>query len=84
MLNIISVVALIFSLGGNILVNFKKRIGFPTWIISNFLWVLVNLIGTPNISQIIMYMVYIILNIQGYTKWSKLDKEKTNDIKSKT
>lgn len=68
-LNIVSLVALAFSLGGNVLINYQKRMGFMVWIISNLLWIAVNLLGTPNWSQIAMFIVYIALNVQGMLKW---------------
>ncbi len=70
MFNIISTIALLLSLLGNILINFKKKIGYIIWIASNIAWIAVNLISTqPNYPQIIMYLVYIVLNLQGYIHW---------------
>lgn len=69
--NIMSVISLILSLLGNILINHKKKIGFIIWILSNISWIIVNLLGEPNYPQILMYIVYLILNIIGYCKWSK-------------
>lgn len=73
--NIISVVSLILSLCGNILINHKKKIGFIVWILSNISWIIVNFMGDPNYPQILMYVVYLILNIIGYCRW-KSGKEK--------
>lgn len=70
----ISTIALIFALTGNILVNFRKKLGFVIWTLSNILWIAVNLLGTLNIPQVIMYLVYITLNIQGFIVWSRKDK----------
>ena len=67
----LSIIALIFSLAGNILVNFKKKLGFIIWIISNVFWIVVNFIGDMNYPQVIMYLVYVGLNIQGYINWSR-------------
>lgn len=69
----VSTIALILSLIGNILVNYKKKIGFVIWIISNVFWVVVNMLGNPNYPQIIMYLIYVGLNMQGYMNWSKRD-----------
>ena len=70
----ISTLALILALTGNILVNFRKKFGFIIWTLSNIVWILVNFLGTMNIPQVIMYTVYMILNIQGFIVWSKKDK----------
>ena len=67
----LSIIALIFSLVGNILVNFKKKLGFIIWTVSNVFWIVVNFIGDMNYPQVIMYLVYVGLNIQGYINWSR-------------
>ena len=69
--NSLSICAMVCSLAGNYLVNCKKRIGFIVWIVSNVLWILVNLLGSPNISQIVMFLVYMALNVQGWWMWRK-------------
>lgn len=71
MINLLSVLALIFSLVGNVLINFKKKIGYIIWIISNIFWIIINFTDHLNVSQVIMYLVYIVLNIQGFIVWSK-------------
>ena len=67
----LSIIALIFSLVGNILVNFKKKLGFIIWTVSNVFWIIVNFIGDMNYPQVIMYLVYAGLNVQGYVNWSR-------------
>ena len=67
----LSIIALIFSLVGNILVNFKKKLGFIIWTVSNVFWIVVNFIGDMNYPQVIMYLVYAGLNVQGYVNWSR-------------
>jgi len=74
MLQLISTCALLSSLGGNLCINFKKKIGFPIWITSNILWIIVNVIWVHNIQQIIMYLIYIGFNIQGYIQWGNKER----------
>ena len=71
----LSIIALILSLVGNILVNYKKKLGFIIWISSNVFWIIVNFLGDVNYPQVIMYIVYAILNIQGYINWRKGEKK---------
>ena len=72
---VLSLIAMATSLVGNILVNFKKRIGFIIWLVSNVLWILVNLFGELNVPQVAMFIVYAGLNIDGYFRWkNKEDK----------
>ena len=70
---IVSFVALVLSLAGNALINFRKRIGFFVWILSNVAWIAVNMMGTPNWSQIAMFVVYVALNVHGWIAWGKIN-----------
>ena len=79
----LSIIALIFSLVGNILVNFKKKLGFIIWTISNVFWIVVNFIGDMNYPQVIMYLVYAGLNVQGYVNWSKKKEIKIEAVEEK-
>lgn len=74
LIDIVSVLALLFSLGGNLLINLQRKIGFVVWAISNALWIAVNLMGEPNVSQIIMFVVYTAFNIHGLISWGKKGK----------
>ena len=71
----LSIIALILSLVGNILVNYKRKLGFIIWISSNVFWIVVNFIGEMNYPQVIMYLVYAVLNVQGYINWRKGEKK---------
>ncbi len=70
-LTFLSILSLVLSLTGNILVNYKMRYGFIVWIASNFSWIAVNLVGETNWPQIIMFVIYAGLNVQGFIIWSK-------------
>lgn len=74
LIDIVSVLALLFSLGGNLLINLQRKIGFVVWAISNVLWIAVNLMGEPNVPQIAMFVVYTGFNIHGLISWSKKGK----------
>ena len=71
MIDIVSAIATICSLYGNYLVIKKNKFGFVIWLISNILWILINFIGVLNISQVIMFVIYGILNIYGWIKWKQ-------------
>lgn len=73
-IQIMSVLALIASLTGNTMINLKKKAGFIVWIASNVMWIVVNLMGTPNIPQIAMFIVYMALNVHGYVTWTRAKK----------
>ena len=74
LLEIISWIATGGSLFGQILINKRNKLAFPVWITSNLLWIVVNIIGTFNLANVIMYVVYTIFNISGYINWRKAEK----------
>lgn len=71
MILILSIIGTILSLGGNIFIAKKNRIGFVLWFIGNVVWIAVNFFGIPNIPMILMYVVYMVINIVGFIKWGK-------------
>jgi nicotinamide riboside transporter PnuC len=71
MLDILSFIAMALSLLGNILLVKKVIWVFPIWIVANVTWIVVNFISTPNISQIIMFVVYTILAMISWYQWKK-------------
>ena len=71
MLTILSILGALFSLGGNFFIAKKQKVGWLIWIIGNILWIIVNLIGTFNLSMVLMYIAYLIINSKGYLDWKK-------------
>lgn len=72
MYDILSILALVFSVGGNILINFRKVSGYYCWIASNVLWVWIALISPQiNVPQILMFVIYTVLNIIGVFQWKQ-------------
>lgn len=69
--DIISWVAMVLSLAGNLFIAKKMKIGFVIWLISNLMWIAVNIILIHNIPQIIMYAFFTGANIYGIVNWSK-------------
>lgn len=74
-IGMVSFVALVLSLSGNMLINFRRRIGFFVWIASNVAWIAVNMMGVPNWSQIAMFVVYIVFNVHGWITWGMAKKD---------
>ena len=75
---ILSIFGLISTISGNLLINYRRKIGFLVWIVGNILWILVNVFGTFNLYMVIMYVLYAILNVDGWIKWSKIQKGKAS------
>lgn len=71
MIFMLSVLGSVFSLGGNVLIALRKRIGWLTWIVGNILWILVNFLSEMNVPMVLMYCVYMIINVVGFVKWKE-------------
>lgn len=74
MILFLSILGMLFSLGGNILIIFKKKSGWLAWIVGNILWIVINFIDVLNIPMVLMYVVYMIINIFGYIEWRRKEK----------
>ena len=70
----LSILGMLFSLGGNLLIIFKKKSGWLAWIVGNILWIVINFIDVLNIPMVLMYIVYMIINIFGYIEWRRKEK----------
>ena len=75
LVTVLSIFGLVSTISGNILINYRRKIGFLVWIIGNILWILVNVFGTFNLYMVIMYVLYAILNVDGWIKWGKIQKK---------
>jgi hypothetical protein len=63
--------ATILSCLGNVFIILRNKIGFWIWILGNIVWIYVDWY-TPNMKpQIIMMVVYFILNVWGLIEWNK-------------
>lgn len=78
MIMIVSILGALCSLGGNILIMLKKKSGWIVWVLGNLFWIIYNFMSKPNLPMIVMYLVYIVINILGYCKWC--DKEGKNKL----
>ena len=68
---ILSVLAATCSIGGNILIAFKKKSGWCAWLVGNALWIWESLIDSLNIPLIVMNAVYFAINLLAYREWAK-------------
>ena len=41
------------------------------WILGNIFWILYNFITAFNLPMVLMYLVYLIINIIGFIAWGK-------------
>lgn len=68
---ILSALAAFFSILGNVLIAFKKRIAFLIWIIGNLLWIWESIVDSLNVPLIVMNATYLFLNLLSYREWRK-------------
>ena len=71
MVLVLSILAALFSISGNVLVVFKKRIAFIIWSIGNVFWCAESIIGDFNIPLVLMNIGYFLLNVVGFIEWAK-------------
>lgn len=73
-MEILTYIALGFSLIGNILVNNQKKSGYVFWIIANLMWIIFAIYSNIP-AQLIMFIVYTVLSIHGFSKWKAIEKK---------
>lgn len=74
--DIISFFSLILALTGNFFINVKKRAGYIIWVVGNAGWIVAILLNeTPNYYQIVMYVIFSVLNIHGFINWKRMEKQ---------
>lgn len=71
MITCVSTIAMVLSLFGNLLMAKKSLLVFPVWIVANVLWIAVNILGTFNAPMVIMYLVYIAIQLYSWMEWKK-------------
>lgn len=71
MVNVLSSIATIMSVGGNFLLAKQNKLVFPIWIIANLMWVGIILATSVNIPQLLMYVVYIGTSVYSWQQWNK-------------
>ena len=71
MILILSALAAFFSILGNVLIAFKKRIAFLIWIIGNLLWIWESIVDSLNVPLIVLHATYLFLNLLSYREWRK-------------
>lgn len=74
MIGVVSFIAMTISITGNVLVGMRKRGAFILWSISNLMWIGISFLTYVNVSQIVMYMVYLVINVWSFLSW-KPDKD---------
>ena len=52
---ILSLIATVSSITGNIFINHKRKVGFIIWAVANVIWILVNCMGELNYPQICIF-----------------------------
>lgn len=74
-LKILGLIGLCSSISGLYLVGKQKIIAWPIWIIGSFFWI-AHFIIINDLSGIILFTIYIPINVHGWIKWKKLKLKK--------
>lgn len=72
--NVISALGMIFSIAGNLLLAKKNVLGFWSFLLGNVMWIAYSLIFNPNVSMIMQYIIFTVINIYGIYQYKKGDK----------
>lgn len=68
-------IALTITLVGNYFVNHQDIKGQYIWILANIAWLIYATFINRIPAQIIMYIVFTVMNIHGIYKWTQLKKQ---------
>lgn len=74
-IDLISAIATVLSVGGNVLLAKKIIYVFPIWIIADVLLIGIVWVQSQNISMITMYAIYIGTAIYSWISWKKEEKK---------
>ncbi len=70
--DIIQYISVVGSLGGMVLVTFKKRIGFILWIFASFGWIII-FIHIGIYPRLFVEILYAITAAYAFCRWKKHD-----------
>jgi hypothetical protein len=69
-LQVLDTLVLLFGVSGAILLIYKKRLGFLSFIAHSVIWGILSIVS-GNIGAAITCLVFICIDIFGYIKWGK-------------
>lgn len=75
MIQILSTIATILSVGGNFLLAKQIKWVFPIWIVANIMWIGIILSTSRNYPQLAMYGVYVGTSVWSWISWSNKEKQ---------
>ena len=70
MLAAIDILVFLFGIAGAILLIYKKKIGFLSFVIHSILWGILSY-ANGNYGAVLTCIVFIIVDLFGYYKWTK-------------
>ena len=75
---IMSWIATIYSIVGNIGVIYRKLWGMWVWTIGSSIWIIYSILR-KDYAQLVMFLIYTLLNLWGIVQWSKYNKGVSNE-----
>lgn len=70
-MNAYSLVAMAFSIVGQIGVTYQKIWGLVVWLFSNAIWIYVSVFHHKDYSQLFMYCYFTVMNIYAIVIWKR-------------
>ena len=70
---VVSLIAFCLTISGNLLINNKKKFGFIVWTLGDIVWIFIEFMFGVNWFRFMMFFTYILVNIDGYRKWLKVE-----------
>lgn len=75
MIQILSTIATVLSVGGNFLLAKQIKWVFPIWIVANVMWIGIILATSVNLPQLAMYAIYTGTSVWSWLSWNNKEKQ---------
>lgn len=79
-IDIMSILGMLFSIAGNLLLARKSAIGFWCFLLGNIMWIGYSLMFNLNVPMIMQYSIFSVINVYGIYRYRK-DKRDGTDVK---
>lgn len=78
---IVSVLGMLSSVSGNLLLAKKSALGFWCFLAGNLMWILYSILFSFNLPMVIQYLIFSVINVYGIYEYRKGEKTRCNSKK---
>ena len=75
MIEMVSVLGMLFSVAGNLLLAKKSSLGFWCFLAGNLMWILYSILFSFNLPMVIQYLIFSVINVYGIYEYGKGSKK---------